>query len=102
MRKALSKDLQTIRKQTVPILRRYGVKRASVFGSFARGDNKKKSDVDLLVEVPPMGLLEFVGLKQDLEERLGRRVDLVSYRSVHPVLKRHILREQVAIYEKKL
>ncbi len=102
MRKALPKDLQIIRRRAVPIFRRYGVKRAAVFGSFARGEEKKKSDVDLLVDIPPMGLLDFIGLKQDLEERLQRKVDLVSYRRIHPVLKRQILQEQVSIYEKKL
>ncbi len=102
MKKALPKNIQTIRKRVVPVLRRYGVKRAAVFGSFARGEERKMSDVDVLVEVPSgMSLFGFSGLKLDLEDRLGRKVDLVSYRSIHPALKRRILREQIPIYEKK-
>ena len=49
-----------------------------------------------------MGLFEFSGLKLDLEELLGRKVDLVSYRGIHPALKRRILIEQVPLYEKNL
>lgn len=98
----LPKTLQTIKRRAVPVFRRYGVKRAAVFGSFARGEERKTSDVDFLVEPPKgMGLFEFSGLRLDLEKKLGLDVDLVSYRGIHPALKRSILREQVQIYEKK-
>ncbi|MDO8617735.1 MAG: nucleotidyltransferase family protein [Candidatus Uhrbacteria bacterium] len=102
MKKALPKNIQTIRKRAVPVFRRYGVKRAAVFGSFARGEERKKSDVDFLVQIPRgMDLFEFSGLRQDLAARLEREVDLVTYASIHPFLKEQILNEQVVIYEKK-
>ena len=98
----MTRDLQRIKQRSVPILRRYKVPRAAIFGSFARGEQRKKSDVDMLIEPPKgIGLFDFAGLKLDLEERLGRKVDLVSYHGIHPALKRRILQEQISIYEKK-
>lgn len=93
------KDIQEVRRRSLPVLRRYGVRKAAIFGSFARGEHRKKSDVDLLVEVPRgTDLFEFVGLKQDLEASLGRKVDLVSYKYIKPYLRERILNEQVEIY----
>lgn len=97
----VANDIQTIRRRSLPVLKRYGVRKAAIFGSFARGENRKKSDVDFLVEVPRgTDLFEFVGLKQDLEDRLGRKVDLVSYKYIKPYLRERILNERVTIYEK--
>ena len=99
--KRKKQEIQMIRRRAIPVLRRYHIRRASLFGSFARGEQRKKSDVDLLVDVPKrMGLFEFIGLKQDLEQRLGRPVDLVTYAYIHPFLKERILNEQVVIYAK--
>lgn len=94
-------EVQNIRRKFVPILRRHGVNRAAVFGSFARGEARKSSDIDLLVNVKPMGLFAFVGLQQDLEKSLGRKVDLTTYKALHPLLRKRILNEQIVIYEKK-
>lgn len=95
-------DIQSIRRRAVPILRRYGVSKAAVFGSFARGDQRKKSDIDLLIRArPTMSLLELIGLQYDLEDQLGRSVDVVTYRALHPRIRDRVLREQVLIYEKR-
>lgn len=94
--------IQDIKKQIIPTLRREGVLKASIFGSFARGDYNKRSDVDLLIQFgDDKFLLDLVGLKFDLEEKLGRKVDILTYRSVHPLLKEIIMREQKIIYEKR-
>lgn len=91
-----------IKRRAAPVFRRYGVRKAAVFGSFARGEERKKSDIDFLVNITrPMGIFKFVALKQDLEDRLGRNVDLVTYDNIHPFLKDRILDEQIVIYEKK-
>ena len=93
---------QEIAKKIIPILKKQGVKKAALFGSQARGDAKKNSDVDLLVELPKrFGLFEMGGLKMDLEEALNKKVDLVTYGSIHPLLKKYILKDQEVIYEKR-
>ncbi len=86
------------KKIIVEILKKHGVKRAAVFGSFARGEEKKKSDIDILVEVPEkMSLLGFIGLELEIEDKLKRKVDLVEYGYVHPLLKEQIMAEQVPV-----
>jgi predicted nucleotidyltransferase len=70
------------------MLRRYGVQRAGLFGSIVRGDARPESDVDLLIQPPPtMSLFGFSELALALEDLLGRRVDLVTYASLHPRLR---------------
>jgi hypothetical protein len=80
------------------ILKQKGVTRAAIFGSYARGEQKRNSDVDLLVELPDkMTLFGMGGLKMDLEENIGKKVDLVEYHLLHPLLKDEILKEQIPI-----
>ncbi|MCX6791073.1 MAG: nucleotidyltransferase family protein [Candidatus Gribaldobacteria bacterium] len=89
---------QEIAKKIIPILKKQGVQKAALFGSQARGEATKKSDVDLLVKLPKrFGLFEMGGLKMDLEEALNKKVDLVEYSVVHPLLKKQILKEQIPI-----
>jgi predicted nucleotidyltransferase len=92
---AIDKELERLREKVAPILRRLGVRRASVFGSLARGEGNEESDVDLLVELEPgRSLLDLAELKVELEEVLGRRVDVITYDSLHPLLRERVLREQ--------
>jgi predicted nucleotidyltransferase len=81
------------------------VARVELFGSAARGANRPDSDVDLLVEFLPgseIGLFEMGALKEDLEEWLGCRVDLVSRRAVersrNPIRRAAILRNPIPVY----
>ena len=93
---------QTIKNKILPILKREGVTKAAIFGSFARGEANKRSDVDLLVKLDrSKTLLDFSGLKIELEEKLGRKIDLVSYSGISHLLKKIILGEQKIIYEKR-
>ena len=79
-------------------IRKYGVKKIGLFGSFAKGKQHKKSDVDILVRVGnKMSLLDFVGLKLELEKIVGRKVDLVEYSMIKPRIKENILKEEVKI-----
>ncbi|MBL7078199.1 nucleotidyltransferase family protein [Candidatus Shapirobacteria bacterium] len=94
--------IQDISAKIIPTLKSQGVVKAAIFGSCARGDTKKSSDIDLLIEYGERkSLLDLVGLKLDLEDMLKRRVDLLTYGCIHPLLKDIILKEQEIIYEKR-
>jgi predicted nucleotidyltransferase len=76
----------------------YGVRTAYLFGSFARGTAGAASDIDICVEFDgPTTMLAFVGFKLALERRLGRRVDLVTRRSVHPGMRESIESEWIRV-----
>ncbi len=86
------------KEQLLEVLRRHEIVRASVFGSVARGEATTGSDLDLLVEFPPgKSLFALVELKQELAETLGIEVDVVTYRSLHHLIKDRVLAEQVSI-----
>lgn len=96
MKKASS--IEKIKEKIHPVLRRYDVVRAGVFGSFARGDNGKTSDIDIVVEFKgKKSLLDLSGLKIALEKILNREVDVLTYNSLHHLIKERILEEQIAI-----
>lgn len=90
---------QNLKKSMLKILINGGVKRAALFGSFARGDASEESDIDLLIEFKgkKKSLLDLVGLKIQLEESTGRKVDLITYNSLHHSLRDLILSEQEII-----
>lgn len=91
-----SSAVRKIEKKIKPILVRNGVKRAGIFGSYSRGDQKKDSDVDILVEMKG-SLLDLVGLEIELKKILRMNVDLLTYKGVNPFLKKQILAEEVRI-----
>lgn len=91
-------NIEEIKKKIIPILKRYPVKRAGVFGSVVRGEDTQESDIDILVEIEErMSLLDFVGLKLELEEALGKKVDLGEYSTIKPIIREQILSEEVTI-----
>ena len=85
------------------VLTQYPVKRAALFGSAARGDMTGKSDVDMLVEFLPHSRgLDFFGLRVDLEEALGRSVDLITWSALSkskPGFRKSVESEARVIYE---
>ncbi len=90
--------IKEIKRKILPILQRYGVKRVGLFGSFVRGQMTPDSDIDILVEIKKdISLLDFVGLKLEIEEALNRKVDLVEYDTIKPLLRERILSEQEII-----
>ena len=75
--------IRVLRKQLPTLNTKYGVAKMAVYGSFAKGTARSKSDVDILVELTrPLGL-EFVQLAFDLEKSLGRKVDLATFDTFH-------------------
>lgn len=95
--KKLSPELKMLKPKIVRILKKNKISKAGVFGSYARGDQNKKSDLDILIH-PPRGIgFGFVGIKIELEEKLKMKVDLLSYRGIHPLIKKSILDDEVRI-----
>ncbi len=83
----INKIIDTI----VPILKKRGATRAALFGSIVRGDFKENSDIDILVDLDnSLSLLDYIGIILELQDKLGRKVDLVEYDSIKPALKEHI------------
>lgn len=80
----------------VAILREHGVLHASLFGSVARGEQREDSDIDLLIDLPPgASLMDLSRLGLELEDALGRSVDLVtSFESLHPIIQERLRREE--------
>lgn len=88
-----------IKRKIKPILERNHVKKAAIFGSVARGETKKNSDIDILVEFRGnnKSLFDLAGLQIELEEKLKKEVDVLTYNSLSPLLKKEILSEQKII-----
>jgi uncharacterized protein len=95
-------SIAEIKEKITPILKDYGIKKASVFGSVSRGEDKPESDVDLLVELgpEPMGLFEFIGIKHKMEDILGKKVDLVTEGNIISHFEPYIRADLKQIYEK--
>ena len=93
-----TKKIKQIKSKIVKILKKNNVVRAGIFGSYARGEEKKNSDIDILVEInDKISLFDFAGIKIELEEKLGRKVDLVEYKIINPRIKKGILNSEVRI-----
>ena len=90
----LNQLIQKEREQILRIAGRYGATKLRIFGSVARGQATDKSDVDILVEFQPQtSLLDHVAFMQDLEELLGRKVDIVNERALHWYIRDRVLQE---------
>lgn len=95
---ALDPTIRAAQHQIVSAATRHGAHNVRVFGSAARGQARPDSDVDLLVDLEPdRSLLDLGGLVQDLEEILGRRVDLVTERGLHLLMRDAVLRDAVPL-----
>ncbi len=90
--------LKKMAQKAMPILKDYKIKRASVFGSYARGEQKRGSDFDLLVQTPKgMSLFGLLKLERDLKKKLGVDVDVVTFRSIHHLLAPFIKKDEIRI-----
>ncbi len=97
--------LEELKRQILPVLLPYGVRRIALFGSMARGEDTSASDIDILVmlrpcdERPPLGLFQWIALEEELSRRLGRKVELVTEDGVSPYIRPYIERDKVVLYE---
>jgi len=93
--------IEEVKQKTSPILAQHDVAYAGVFGSLARGEARPESDVDILVRLGrPMGMVEYMGLIQSLEEILQMRVDLVTEQSLNRRVRPYVTADLTTIYEK--
>ena len=94
--------LAELKEKATPILKEYDVKQAAVFGSVSRGEDGPESDIDLLIEFgeKPMGMFAYMGFIEEMEETLGRKLDVVSSNSLNKFLKPYIVNDLKTIYER--
>jgi predicted nucleotidyltransferase len=94
----MSDQIVKLKQKIVPVLQKNGVISSSIFGSYARGEEKSESDIDLLVELPKGStLLDHVHLKLELEDLLGKKVDVVTVGAINSRLKPYINRDLINI-----
>lgn len=94
----MTTHINDLKQKILPVLQRHEIKKAGLFGSCVYGEGREDSDIDILVEIEQdISLLDFVGIKLELEEALGRKVDLVEYDTIKPLLRESILSQQVMI-----
>ena len=87
-----------LNKNMALLEKKYHIKKMGLFGSVARGEQEEKSDIDILVEFSaPIGLFDFIRLENFLSEMLGGKVDLVSKKSVKPMLEKYISRDLIYV-----
>ncbi len=90
--------LGLLRSDVLRVATTHGARHVRVFGSVARGDARSDSDLDLLVDLEPgRSLLDLVAIKQDLEDLLGRPVDVVTEAAISPFFRAEVLREAVPL-----
>ena len=98
MAKTLDEITEILKEHKKEICERYKVKEIGVFGSFARGEQRKSSDVDILVEFEETtDVFQLIDLEDYLQELLKKKVDVVRKRAIRPELKDVILKEVVNI-----
>lgn len=90
-------SIEDLKKSILPILKKHDIKKAGIFGSYARGENTKNSDIDILVDPPKDIGFGYAKILFDLEKGLNKKIDLVNYSSLNPKIKNAILREEIKI-----
>jgi predicted nucleotidyltransferase len=94
----LSKEeiLRLVKRELPFIKKKYNVSRVALFGSYVRGDQNEKSDLDMLVEFSrPVGFFKFIELEDYLSEKLGVKVNLVTPDALKSLIKPHVMEEAV-------
>jgi len=91
--------LPTLRQRLPELRERYGVRALWLFGSYVRGEQRRRSDLDVLVEFDdrPLSLLQFIALQHYLSDLLQVKVDLVEKETLKPAIGRQILSEAIPV-----
>lgn len=91
------RNFDKLKNKIVEILKKNKIKRAGIFGSYARGEENEKSDIDILIQPTKKIGFGFVGVQIQLEDKLKKKVDLLTYKSLNPLIKDEILKEEIRI-----
>ena len=93
-----NEEIEKIKTKILPVLKECKVTKAGIFGSYARGEQKKNSDIDILIKInDEAGLIEIIRLKRMLQKAAKKKIDLVEYETIRPELKTNILRDEISI-----
>ncbi len=99
----MSHELKTIQEKAIPVLSKYPVTYAGVFGSFARGEENKESDIDIMIRLAPknsFSLFDLVGLQSELAQHIGRKVDLFTEKGIDKYIRKYVIRDLRPIYSR--
>ena len=89
-----------IKKKITAVARQYGIQKVYLFGSYAHGEAKLSSDIDICIEKGKIRtLFELSGFRQDLEETLGSKVDVITTTGLSSDFRKQIEKEMIPIYE---
>ncbi len=90
--------MDNVKEKILSVLRKHPVIKAGIFGSYADNSYNENSDVDVLIELSKnISILDFVGIQLELEETLQKKVDLVEYSCIKPIIRDDILKQEVRI-----
>ena len=93
-----NKEIEKIKKKIIPVLKEFKVTKAGIFWSYARGEQKKNSDLDILIKIHnDAGLLTLIGLKLELQKVIKRKVDLVEYETIRKEVRENMLNDEIKI-----
>ena len=91
-------SLRRYRREILAMAARHGARNVRVFGSIARGDDHQESDLDFLVDIEPgRTLLDVIALEQDLQQLLGKKVEVLTEGGLSPYLQQRILAEAATL-----
>jgi len=98
-KKSVDEILHTLRRHLPQLQEEYGVRSLWLFGSYVRGEQRKRSDLDMLVELDnrSLSLLKFIGLENHLGDLLKIKVDLVEKDILKPAIGRNVLEEIIRV-----
>lgn len=91
-------ELEKYRQLILPVLKRYFIKRAAIFGSLAKGNLGIDSDIDLLIEPErDFTIFKLLKLEEEISEIIKRKVDLVEYSAIKPSIRKEVLASAISI-----
>lgn len=84
--------------ELIKALKEFPIKRASLFGSFARGDNRVDSDIDILIDIEPsLSIFDVLRMEESLKRKFSRKIDLVEFSALKPSIKDKVLSQAITL-----